>query len=187
MPIRRENWNIVTVVRTCWTMYMKTWYVSVVDSYVKSLNSTQLNALSKSQGNVLYTFLPITIRRTHCCCKRCCNSYFTLLTLNSTERTHCCVSKAIRATLWPNTRTYSVYLTGGLLALEYESTAAGLTNQWDVCPKWYVERFPWNAAFTAVRNFNFFFRTASLYCEEYVHICPCLTVYRLYMNYLATK
>lgn len=36
---------------------MKTWYVSVVDSDVQSLSSTQLNALLKSQGKVfLYIF-----------------------------------------------------------------------------------------------------------------------------------
>ena len=55
-------------------------------------------------------------------------------------------------------------------------------NLWHTCPKGYAERFPWNAAFTAVPFFSFA-QPASLYCEricEHVHICDCLAfVYEL--------
>ena len=49
---------------------------------------------------------------------------------------------------------------------------------------WYVERFPWHVAFTAVpiSFFYFFAQPASLYCEEcvYIHIFDCVeTVYKL--------
>ena len=45
---------------------------------------------------------------------------------------------------------------------------------WHECPKGHVERFPWDAAFTAVPVFFFSFaRPASVYCKR---ICECMHV-----------
>jgi len=47
------------------------------------------------------------------------------------------------------------------------------------------QKFPWQAAFTAVPIFLFiyFARPASLYCEEYIYTYTHLTAWILYMNY----
>jgi hypothetical protein len=41
----------------------------------------------------------------------------------------------------------------------------------------------WHATFTAFPLFISFTRSASPYCEKYVYIHICLTVYKWYMNY----
>jgi hypothetical protein len=44
---------------------------------------------------------------------------------------------------------------------------------------WHAQRLPWHVAFTAVSNFNYFSRPASLYCEVYVYINR--TVYEVHL------
>jgi hypothetical protein len=63
------------------------------------------------------------------------------------------------------------------------SCNAGLMNLWRAYPKRHAERFPWQAAFTAVPIFSFA-RPASLCCEEYVHIHIYIWLHR---DCVATK
>jgi hypothetical protein len=51
------------------------------------------------------------------------------------------------------------------------STRPGLTNLWYAYPKWRVERFPWQAALTAVPNFY-------LFCSNRLSILWIICVYR---------
>jgi hypothetical protein len=46
----------------------------------------------------------------------------------------------------------------------------GLTNFWHACPKWHAEKFPWQAAFTAVQFFLYCQTSVSILWRTCVHI-----------------